>query len=42
VWMSIATTSSILGSFSLGISLGSRRLMIALGKLIILYNEFGK
>src|SRR6188508_3041733 len=41
VWMSIATTSSMSGSFSLGIS-GSRRLIFRSGKLIILYNKFRK
>src|SRR5438046_3880758 len=42
VWMSIATTFSISGSLSLGISGFPAGLIFGSGKLIILYNKFRK
>src|SRR5258708_29573751 len=47
VWMSIATTSSILGSFSFVILVSRRRrdgtaLIVQSCKLVIPYNKFGK
>src|SRR5882724_11761011 len=42
VWMSIATTFSISGSFSLAISVVPGGLLFRLGKLIIPYNKFRK
>src|ERR1700730_6147305 len=41
VWMSIATTSSTLGSFNLGIWVPGG-LILRFGELIILYNKFRK